>query len=156
MIRIRDADPDDAGPLADIFFRAVREGAAPAYDLAQRHAWAPVRPDAVTWARRLEGLHTLVADEGGAAQGFIAVRPGDSYVDLLFVLPHLRGQGVAAALYAEVERRMRADGCDRLHTQASHLAKAFFIKHGWDVLRRNTVTRGGVVLTNWIMEKHLR
>lgn len=152
---VRDAAAADMARLGEVFFRAVRIGAAGAYCEAQRTAWAGAQPDGDAWAKRLEGLMTLVADAGEGPLGFMSVREGDGYLDLAFVLPEQRGQGVAAAIYAILENRMRAVRVARLHTHASHMAKPFFERQGWVTLRAHQARMGDQTLDNWIMEKTL-
>lgn len=152
---VRDACAGDMARLGEIFFRAVRIGAAGAYSEAQRAAWAGAQPYAEGWSTRLDGLLTLVADAGEGPLGFMSVRESDGYLDLAFVQPELRGQGVAAAIYAVLENRMRAGKVARLHTHASHMAKPFFERQGWVTIRPNRAQMGDQTLDNWIMEKPL-
>ena len=49
----------------------------------------------------------------------------------------------------------RSRGVACLSTQASLLAEPFFARHGWEVVRRQEVEMGGVVLENAWMEKRL-
>jgi putative acetyltransferase len=155
MMIVRDAAAGDMDALGEVFFRAVHIGAAEAYCEAQRTAWAGAQPSGEAWAKRLEGLLTLVADAGEGPLGFMSVREGDGYLDLAFVQPEQRGQGIAAAIYAILENRMRAAKVARLHTQASHMAKPFFERQGWVTIRANHAQMGDQCLDNWIMEKTL-
>ena len=154
-MQIRDAVSTDMDALADVFFRAVREGALGPYTVEQCSAWVPSRPTGAYWATRMAGLDAVVAEQDGVILGFMAWNPKDGDLDLAFVLPEQRGQGVSDALYAIIENRARGYQIRRLHTHASHLAKPFFLRQGWTALRENTVTLQGVVLTTWIMEKSL-
>ncbi len=47
-------------------------------------------------------------------------------------------------------------GVRRLYSEASHLARAFFERQGWSVVREQTVSPRGVPMTNFVMEKILR
>lgn len=150
---VRDALPEDAGALADIFYRAVHDGAAPRYAPAQRAAWAPERGSAQAWAERVAGLETLVAEHDSVV-GFMAMTPG-GHVDLAFVDPDWRGRGVADRLYAVLEGRARAAGLPRLTTHASLMARGFFERHDWQVTAPQTITRNGVDLPRFEMAKSL-
>ena len=46
-------------------------------------------------------------------------------------------------------------GLRRLHSEASHLARPFFERQGWSVVRAQSLERDGVSLTNFVMEKVL-
>ncbi|MDJ0827010.1 MAG: GNAT family N-acetyltransferase [Rhodobacter sp.] len=129
MTRIRRYRSADAGALAEIFFRAVHEGARTKYTEEERQAWAPTRPSPEDWARRLDGLITFVAFESGSLVGFMSLR-SDGYLDLAFVLPEWMGKGVADALLRCLESEARRCGIGLLTTEASHLARSFFLRHG--------------------------
>ena len=152
---IRDARLSEAGTLAEVFYRSVREGAVGPYSPAQCEAWAPQRPTADHWAARIAGLETVLAERDGRIVGFMSLNPGDGDLDLAYVLPEVKGTGVARSLYAVLENRARSRGLTRLHTHASHLAKPFFTAQGWRVDRANRIDRSGVTLDNWIMSKRL-
>lgn len=154
-MELRNATADDVVALADVFFRAVREGALGPYSETECAAWAPIRPTPEYWGKRLDPLDTIVAERDGIIEGFMAWNTDDGDLDLAFVLPEMRGKGVANAIYAIVENRARSLGVTRLHAHASHLAKPFFLRQGWDVLHENQVDLSGVKLANWVMEKSL-
>jgi len=77
------------------------------------------------------------------------------HIDLAFVVPDLIGKGVARALYERVEAEALRRGIGRLDTEASHMARRFFDRQGWSVVRQQSVAKGDVSLTNFIMEKRL-
>ena len=150
-LRVRPYAPVDRTACHGVFFRAVHEGAAEHYDAAQRAAWAPDpapdpgRPDKLLtqWAWVAE---TAAKD----ILGFISHRP-DGYLDMAFVLPEARGTDVAPALLRALVAKARADGLGRLTTHASHLARRFFGKHGWQVDFAEAVPRNGQTLERFGM-----
>ncbi len=151
---IRPFTEQDAGATAAIFFDAVRSGSREFYSDAQRQAWAPAIPPLPDWLDRLKAQTTLVAEQVGDVVGFMTL-DGEGYIDLVFVAPDLIGKGVARQLYAGVENVARKAGIQKLSVQASHMARRFFERQGWSVVRQQTVTLRGVALTNFVMEKHL-
>jgi putative acetyltransferase len=96
-----------------------------------------------------------VAERDGVPVGFMSLDLARGYLDLAFVLPQVMGQGVADALYAVLEARARAEGLARLTTEASALARPFFARNGWALIREQQVERRGVALHNAVMEKTL-
>ncbi|MEM6729209.1 MAG: histone acetyltransferase, partial [Pseudomonadota bacterium] len=63
----------DAAACADVFYRAVHEGAVGKYTEAQRRAWAPRVPMTGDFAERLGQQHCVVAEDAGAISGFMSL-----------------------------------------------------------------------------------
>lgn len=152
---IRPARVTDAPGLANLYHRAVHEGAARHYDAAQRAAWSPAPPTDETWRRRLIEAQTVVAEQGERLLGFMTLDAATGWIDFAYVAPEAMGQGVAETLYAVLEGRARASGLTRLETEASLLAERFFARRGWHVVQRQEVERAGVRLPNAVMAKDL-
>lgn len=152
---IRPYRPADAIGLARLFHRAVHEGASQHYTEEQRAAWSPEPPTSEGWRARVEEAETIVAERDGAHLGFMTLDMDTGYLDFAYVAPEAMGRGVAASLYAVIEGRARVKGHVRLETEASLLAEPFFHRHGWRLVRRQMVERGGVEIPNALMEKRL-
>jgi putative acetyltransferase len=152
---IRPCRVTDAPDLAELYHRAVREGAARHYDAAQRAAWSPAPPRGEAWRRRLVEAQTIVAERAERLLGFMTLDPQTGWIDFAYVAPEAMGRGVAETLYAVLEGRARAAGLARLETEASLLAERFFVRRGWQVVARQEVERDGVRLPNALMAKSL-
>ncbi|MEM9472733.1 MAG: GNAT family N-acetyltransferase [Pseudomonadota bacterium] len=153
-LKVRKFVEADAGATAQIYFDAVRFGAAGHYDERQRKAWADRVPDTSQWLARLNAQHTFVAEVNSEPVGFMTVDDA-GHIDLAFVAPDRMGTGVADALYAAVEGQALQLGAGRLDTAASHLARSFFERHGWSVVKQQSVAISDVELINFVMEKRL-
>ena len=151
---VRDAGPADAEALGELFLLSVREGAAPRYTASERAAWMPAQPTGAAWADRLAKLDVVLAEEQEKKLGFMSLG-ADGYVDLAFVHPDARGTGVADALYAVLHSRALAANIPRLTTHASLMARSFFARHGWEVEKAETVSRGQEKLKRFEMQKYL-
>lgn len=151
---IRRFREEDAPATATLFHASVHGLTKDHYDQAQREAWAPHVPETATWLKRLRSQSAFVAEQGGRIVGFMTLRP-DGYLDLAFVAPGASRQGVASRLYDAINAEAKELGLTRLHAEASHLARPFFERQGWAVVKKQTVQRHGAALTNFVMEKHL-
>ena len=154
MTVVRDYRRGDAEPICRLFYETVRTEHLGDYSPEQVRAWAPEIPAPAAWHERMSGRHTLVADESGEVVGFAELE-NDGHLDMLYCRPGAVGRGVGSGLYAAVEERARGLGVGRISTEASITARPFFTRHGFAVLRRNTVLREGIELTNFYMEKVL-
>ncbi|MEO1704823.1 MAG: GNAT family N-acetyltransferase [Pseudomonadota bacterium] len=146
---IREFRAEDAGPCAALFYRAVHDGAAEHYSPEERAAWAPKVPATKAFGERLGGQICFVACNG-SVQGFMSLTPL-GYLDMAFVAPEQRGRGVAQQLYAALLNRAHVLGLGQLTTHASHLARPFFLRQGWEVEAAETVERGRVDIPRFLM-----
>ena len=158
MRELRRFRADDAPACGALFHRAVHVGAAGHSTPEQRAAWAPhAEPPPEVQARsagRLAEQNTWIAEEDGCIEGFLSLRP-DGHLDLAFVAPERMGSGLAGQLDAKIGAGARALGLARLNPEASHLARPFFLSHGWQVDAEQQVASRGVPLTNFRMSKIL-
>jgi putative acetyltransferase len=155
-VTIRAYEQQDAVGVADVFYRSVREVALSDYTAEQVKAWAPARRDAEQeHLRSGDGRLVLVAaDEPGHVVAFIDLEP-DGHIDRLFAAAEAAGRGVASRLYDAIETAARAQGIERLFTEASELARRFFERKGFTVLERQDLIVGGVPIHNYRMAKTL-
>ncbi|QDY69423.1 GNAT family N-acetyltransferase [Qingshengfaniella alkalisoli] len=154
MLRIRQFQPEDAYRLWEIFYTAIHQGTTRFYNAAQRDAWAGSRRMPDNWSDRLAKHITKVAVRDSATVGFMTLGR-DGHLDLAFIAPEAMGTNVAAALHDALLHDALLLGLTRLDTEASHLARRFFLKQGWQEICEQTVERRGVALTNFRMEKRL-
>ena len=143
---------DDAGVTAQIFFDSIRLGTQAYYDEAQRHAWAPRVPETTKWRTRLKSQTAFVAERNGGIVGFMTMT-AEGYIDLAFVAPDVIGHGVGQALYGAILSEALKFGIPNLTAEASHLARAFFERQGWSVVRPQTFSRGSDSITNFVIVK---
>ena len=154
QVDIRPLAAEDYADLGRIFFCAVHEGTKSAYCLAQRLAWGGETIDLPLWKARAAELTGFVAQTGGEPVGFISMdRAG--YVGFAYVLPSAAGKGVGTALLSAAEAWARGQGAASLTTEASLIARPFFLRGGWVVVEEEEVERKGVTLTRFRMRKEM-
>jgi putative acetyltransferase len=100
----------------------------------------------------MAGRRSLVAEEASEVVGFAELE-GDGHLDMLYLRGDAVGRGVGWRLYSEVEREARSLGLGRIFTEASITARPFFERQGFRVVREQTVSRRGVEMTRFAMEK---
>ena len=150
MMRVRAYRPEDRSAKALVYYRAVREGAAPFYDAAQRAVWAPSpEPDWDEPDPQLDQWCWVAEDDRGLT-GFMSL-DHEGYLDMAFVLPEVMGKGVAQALYDALLDHARAEGLPRLTIRASHLARRFFAKQGWQLDAAEDFTVDGQIYETFLM-----
>ncbi len=103
----------------------------------------------------MAGRRTLVVEEGGEVVGFCELEE-DGHLDMFYVRKDAVGRGIGRSLYEAAERAARGWDLGRIFTEASVTARPFFERRGFRVLSERWVSRQGVELTNFAMEKSLR
>lgn len=153
-MRIRRYRAEDAPLLARIFYETVHSVNGADYTPAQLHAWAPEVPDAQLWHARMSRRHTLVAEEDGEPIAFAELEP-DGHLDMFYCHKRALRRGTGTRLYHAVECVARELGLERIFTEASITARAFFEHQGYRVKEVRTVVQRGAEVTNYAMEKAL-
>ncbi|MEM7651935.1 MAG: GNAT family N-acetyltransferase [Pseudomonadota bacterium] len=153
-ITIRSLQTDDIDASRHLFFRAVHQGAASHYTAEQLNAWAPQPPERNAWEERLQNQSCFMAVQDGVLIGFMTLTES-GYLDLAFVEPKMIGKGIAHQIYGALEVFAASRNLMQLATDASLVAVPFFTRHGWEVVKNQTVERSGVTLKNVSMMKQL-
>lgn len=149
---IRPITPGDTADCIAIYYDAIHSGTAPHYTPAQREAWAPCAEmhDKPAWTARICVAIGYFASVDEEPAGFIVLEE-TGYLDLFFVRPDFRKAGIASLLYTTAIDAAAAQGLTRLSTHASHLARRFLERQGWQVRKREVVERNGVQLERFDM-----
>lgn len=153
-VDIRPLTTDDYRAVGRIFFCAVHEGTRSAYNYVQRLAWGGETIDLDRWKARVDAFSGFVAEIDSETVGVITIDL-TGYVELAYVLPSATKRGVGTALLSSAELWAKDNGATRLTTEASLIARPFFLKNGWLVIEEEHVDRKGVILTRYKMEKDL-
>ena len=144
----------DCGRMAELFYETVHSVNAADYTKEQLDAWATGNVDLTAWDKSFLEHFTIVAEETGD-DGKRIVGFGDidstGYLDRLYVRKDRQRRGIASAICGELEN---AADAAKITTHASITARSFFLKRGYRVVREQQVERGGILLTNYVMEKY--
>ena len=152
QMQIRVYTPEHAAEVADLVHEAVQAIDAASYSREEKEAWAPTPPDYDQWRSRLAGKGIYVAIIADKVVGVMDLE-SDGYIDFAYTHPQFQAQGIAGALYRHIEGLAHAMGMQRLYVDASIVARPFFERRGFAVVRQNRIQRSGQVLVNYTMEK---
>jgi GNAT superfamily N-acetyltransferase len=156
-VKVRSADERDLDQLAQVWFDGWHE------------AHAQIVPPELTCLRTVESFRdrlraalpdVRVVDASGLPVGFSVVKGDELYQ--LFVSAHARGSGVAGALIADAELRLRANGVETAWLACAignERAARFYQKRGWHrvgtMLNQAETSAGTFPLDVWRYEKRL-
>lgn len=132
-----------------LYYETVHVVNAKDYSLEQVNAWAPDSFDCLAWDQSLLNSYSIVALENEQIVGFGDVNK-TGYLNRLYVHKDFQRRGIATKLCHLLESRVTAS---KIKVHASITAKPFFESRGYKVMSEQQVTRNGVFLTNYVMEK---
>lgn len=154
-MRIRLYRPADTEQLARIYRDAALQTGAQTYSSAEVAVWAALAEDVQGFGRQLAQGITLVAETGsGEAAAFGQLEPADR-IALLYTAPGFARESYATGIYRLLETRAREAGVSVLRAEASHVARGFFEKQGFELVEREHVEHRGVTLERLRMSKPL-
>ncbi len=139
----------DCGQLAELFYQTVHGVNVKDYSEEQLAVWADGKADLREWNKSFLEHQTVVAVEDDEIVGFGDITQS-GYLDRLYVHKDHQREGVASAICDKLEQTV---GERKITTHASITARPFFEQRGYYVLRQQEVVRGGIALTNFVMEK---
>jgi putative acetyltransferase len=151
---IRDYERRDASAITRLFYETVRSVNLQHYSEQQVRAWAPAVPDPQSWHLRMSQRCTLVAEENGQVIAFAELER-DGHLDMFYCRKDVIRRGVGRTLYGAVESKAIGLRLECIFAEASITARRFFENCGLCVLGKQTVTRRGIRLSNFRMEKRL-
>lgn len=125
-IRIRAAEPEEAGVLTDIAPEAKRSWRYP-------ERWIATWRESLTLTGEVIARQpTVVAERDGVVSGFYSIRStGDRWsLEHLWVRPRSMGQGVGRALFADATARVRRHGGRILWIESDPNAEGFYLAMG--------------------------
>jgi ribosomal protein S18 acetylase RimI-like enzyme len=156
-VKVRSADERDLDQLAQVWFDGWHE------------SHAQIVPPELTRLRTVDSFRdrlraalpdVRVVDTSGVPVGFSVVKGDELYQ--LFVSAQARGSGVAGALIADAERRLRASGVETAWLACAignERAARFYQKAGWHrvgtMLNQAETSEGTFPLEVWRYEKRL-
>ena len=141
--------PSDCAEMAALFYETVHAVNIRDYTRQQADVWATGKVDLEAWNCSFLEHESLVAVEDGVIVGF-GDMDASGYLDRLYVHKDFQGRGAATAICDALEGGCAAE-C--FVTHASITARPFFESRGYVVVKEQQVIRGGVALTNFVMEK---
>ncbi len=153
-VRTRRVTAEDTVALAAVYRDAVMKLGRRKYNEAQLRVWAEFADDLKVFRHMLSAGVSLCIEVDDTPVAFGQLNP-DDYVALLYCHSGHVGKGYASAILRELERYAREQGIVRIQVKASFVARPFFEHHGYVVTEEECVTRSGVELSRYSMEKTL-
>ncbi len=154
-VQVREYRSGDAQALANIYYNTIHKVNIQHYNLEQVNVWAPETSlDGNKWIKKFERTKPYVATVDELIVGFAEFEP-DGHIDCFYCRHDWIGRGVGSALMNAIYKKAHDWKIKRLFAEVSITAKTFFEKQGFIINCEQTITRNGIDLINYKMEKNL-
>lgn len=154
---IRKYEETDCLQLMELFIDTVHSINVKGYSEEEIEAWAPtnyIKLNYSRWKDSLKENYTFVATLNNKIVGFIDLS-STGYLDRLFVHKDYQNQGIASALLNQVLTLAKTLNLATITTEASIIARPFFEKYGFKILKKQKVERNSIYLINYLMVKKI-
>ncbi|MBI4893939.1 MAG: GNAT family N-acetyltransferase [Acidobacteria bacterium] len=129
---IRRATAEDRHAICDIQRAAILETCRRCYPSEDITVWAGLLSPETYYD--VENRYIVVAESGGALEGFGQLNETEGEVDALYVSPKREGKGTGGALLRHLEERARAHGVTQLKLRSTLNAESFYARSGYERL----------------------
>ncbi len=150
-MNIQPYTPQDLDQILKLFYDTVHTVNIVDYSSVQVDTWAPMNPNRVLWNTTLSKNLSLVALVDQEVVGFIDLEKS-GYLNRLFVHKNFQSKGIASKLLNELLSRSNHH---LITVDSSITALPFFLRHGFQIVRKQSVIKDGIDFTNYHMTKKL-
>ena len=147
-MEIRKYKESDIEEITELFYNTVHTVNAKDYSKEQLDAWAPKNPNLEKWNISFQNHTSVIAVEDNTVIGFGDIDKS-GYLDRLYVHKDYQRRGAATLICNYLEESVKGN----ITTHASITAKPFFFFFLYKTVKKQSVERNGVTLTNYVMEK---
>ena len=156
MYRFKTATYNDIPVIKTLFQDTVKTINRQHYTKAETEDWASCGDNLSHWQELIDTLYFIIAEtKERQAVGFASIS-NTGYLHSMFIHKEFQRQGVATALYREIETYAKTHGINRLTSEVSITARPFFEKQGFSVDREQKMKANKLFLTNYKMSKSIK
>ena len=153
-VLIREYKASDLTQVVKVFKDAVIETGPEQYTSEQVKVWSSYPADLDEFNTiLLQGL-TYVAQEEDNIVSFGTLYPVDR-IEFIYTIKKYSNMGIASSIYKMLENHARDHSVPKIFTEASIIAKPFFIKTGFKIEGKETVIRKNTEFQRYRMSKKL-
>lgn len=165
MLRIIPYSKCYALQVSQLFHLAINAIDDDVYSFAEKQAWSFAPRSSYHWHKRLSRSKAwLMIDESRDVQGnplccgMVNLEThfhSRGYIDSLYVHPSFQHQGIAAALFSQLQTWAISANISHLSVDASKLSKPLFLSHGFRLHHRSYQEKRGQIIKGYLMSKAL-
>ncbi|WOT06188.1 GNAT family N-acetyltransferase [Shewanella youngdeokensis] len=154
-----------ARQVSQLYHLAINSIENSVYSQAEKQAWSYAPRSEYHWHKRLSRSKSWLMIDDERTQLGLPVCCGMiniethfhslGYIDSLYVHPDYQRQGIAAALFNQLQSWARITKVRELSVDASKLSKPLFLTHGFKQRHRSYQEKRGQIIMGFLMSKPL-
>ena len=133
-IKIRKAVSADAGKIGYLYRNTIKSINKKDYNQREIEIWISGYNNFDKWRKKIGEQNFYVAESNDKITGFASVTD-DGYIDYMFTHKDYQGQGIAAKLLEEIEKKAAELNLKKLWAIVSITARPFFKSKGFEISR---------------------
>ena len=138
-MNLRQITYKDQIDLINVYFDSIQSINENIYNAEQKKAWSSQAWDNPNFKQSIvNGKGWLINHESTTIA--FATRYPDNRVSLLYCIGKSQRKGYGSKLLYKLEEEAKREGLHFLCTEASLISYRLFIKHDWEILRKETIT----------------
>ncbi|MGL5067329.1 MAG: GNAT family N-acetyltransferase [Sarcina sp.] len=153
-MELRNYRETDCEEVINLFYETVHSINIKDYTKEQVNVWATKKIDIEVWNTSLINNYSIVCININKIVGFGDLRK-DGYFDRLYVHKDYQNLGIATKIVSQIEKYARESNIGAIEVHSSITAKKFFVKRGYELIKKQNVKRKNQELTNYVMRKKL-
>lgn len=153
-IIVREYNKSDITGVIEVYRKSVKEIGPEQYNLEQVKVWSSYPDNADDFQNILIGGITYVAQCNSQLVSFGTLNPID-HIAFIYTIKNYSKKGIANSIYYRLETQAIQHGVTEIHTEASTIARYFFLKVGFSVVEKEIVKRKKTEFERYKMIKRL-
>lgn len=141
--------------VVEVYRESVMSIGPEQYNEDQVKVWSSFPDDFDDFNNLLYSGHTYIAEFNNKLISFGTLNPID-HIAFIYTLGNYSKKGIASSIYFKLEQIAIQNGVFEIYTEASKIAKSFFVKVGFEIAEKEIAIRKELEFERYKMIKKLR
>ncbi|WP_288262779.1 GNAT family N-acetyltransferase [uncultured Prochlorococcus sp.] len=151
-MNLRQITTKDQLELKKVYFDSIQSLDEKIYSQEQKRAWASNAWDNPNFDKSIKKGKGWLLSEQGIIIAF-ALRYPDNRISLFYCKGKYQRKGYGSSLLYKLEDEAKKEGWDSISTEASLISYKLFLKHKWEIIRKEKLTINNIFFERYKMIK---
>ena len=152
-MNIRQITNKDQLDLKKVYFESINSIDESVYNQEQKRAWSSQVWENSNFEKTLSKGKGWLVYENGIIIAF-ALRYPKNRISLLYCRGNYQRKGYGTKLLKKIEDDVLREGLNSLSTEASLISYELFLKHNWEIVRKEKIIIKDIIFERYNMKKN--